>query len=162
MAGPAHWAEIGAGTGTFVAALAAHLPAGSTVYALDKSPHVLWQEFGRHTGAVAIQVVEGDFTQKMDLPTHLDGIVMANALHYVADPLTVLPQVLSHLRPGGSFVLIEYETQQARPPWIPYPLPQAKGREILAAAGLAELKEIGRVPSQYGHEHIYALAGRKA
>lgn len=146
------WADIGAGTGMFTLALREMLTSG-TIYAVDKSPHALWRL--PLNGGVKIEVVEGDFTKKMELPI-VDNILMANALHYAEDPIPVLKNVLTHLRPGGQFVLIEYETEQAIPPWVPYPIPFSNFEKIAEECGLSKPEKIGQVPTRYGHEHIYS------
>lgn len=146
------WADIGAGTGTFTLALQEVLTEG-VIYAVDKSPHALWRL--PLNAPVKIEVVEGDFLQKMDFPK-VDGILMANALHYAPDPVSVLKNILSHLNPGGIFILVEYETHTALPPWIPFPIPYNKFKKIAQESGLSESVEIGRMDSQYGHQHIYA------
>ena len=84
------WADIGAGTGMFTMALMDILEEEvsdeCTLYALDKSPHALWQlESSPHT---RLEILDADFSHPLDLP-ELDGIVMANALHYALDPLPV-------------------------------------------------------------------------
>ncbi|MEO1450961.1 MAG: hypothetical protein AAFV07_15635, partial [Bacteroidota bacterium] len=66
-----------------------------------------------------------------------------------------------HLKPGGKFVLIEYQTDRALPPWIPYPIPREKLEQIAAQAGLSTPELIGTAPSQYGHDHIYSVICRK-
>ncbi len=146
------WADLGAGTGMFTLALRELLPEGK-VYAVDKNPHVLWRIAGG--SPVEVVVEEADFTRPMELPP-LDGIVMANALHYVAEPADTLGRITSLLKPGGVFLLVEYETEQPRPPWIPYPLPFQRFVEAAAAAGLPEPEELERVPSAYGHRYIYS------
>ena len=92
----------------------------------------------------------------------MDGIIMANALHYAQRPPEVLKNVLEHLKPGGAFLLIEYETRDPRPPWVPYPLPFATFQQMAPEAGLTEPELLAKVPSQYGHEHIYSAFCRKA
>ncbi|MEO1261658.1 MAG: class I SAM-dependent methyltransferase [Bacteroidota bacterium] len=151
------WADIGAGTGVFTLALREMLTTG-TIYAVDKSPHALWRLPLK--GDVPIAVVEGDFNRPLDLPM-LDGILMANALHYASDPVAVLKNLLSYLKPAGTFVLIEYETHRPLQPWIPYPVPFADFEKHAHAAGLSEPLEIGRAVSRYGHEHIYAAGCAK-
>jgi SAM-dependent methyltransferase len=145
------WADVGAGTGTFTLALQEILSEG-VIYAVDKSPHALWRL--PLNAPVKIQVVEGDFFQKMDFPK-VDGLLMANALHYAPDPVSVLKNILGHLKPGGVFILVEYETHTALPPWIPFPIPFDKFKKIAQECGLSEPVEIGRMDSQYGHQHIY-------
>ncbi len=104
---------------------------------------------------VNIEIVEGNFFGKMEFPK-VDGILMANALHYAADPVVVLKNVLGHLKPAGTFIFIEYETSTPNPPWIPYPIPFANFKKFASQCGLSEPVEIGRELSQYGQQHIYA------
>ena len=114
-----NWADIGAGTGMFTLALQSLLEEG-TIYAVDKNPHVLYSL--KSSERVTIVVEEGDFNRPLNLP-QLDGIIMANTLHYTPNPEEVLTNILHHLRPGGLFILAEYETPKALPPWVPFPLP---------------------------------------
>lgn len=152
------WADVGAGTGMFTQSLRQLLVSG-VIYAVDKTPHVLWSLAG---GApVSVVVVEADFTGPMEIPP-CDGIIMANALHYASDPVATLHNVMGYLRPGGVLLLVEYETEQARPPWIPYPLPFRRLAEIARAADLAEPVELHRIPAGYGHQHIYSAMISKA
>jgi SAM-dependent methyltransferase len=112
------------------------------------------------SGEVEIKIVEGDFNRNMEFPM-VDNILMANALHYAEDPISVLKNVLNHLKPGGQFILIEYETERAISQWVPYPIPFSCFQKIALACGLSEPIEIGKVPSTYGHEHIYAALSKK-
>ncbi|MCB0519379.1 MAG: class I SAM-dependent methyltransferase [Lewinellaceae bacterium] len=148
------WADIGAGTGTFTLALREILASG-TIYAVDKNPHALWRL--PLQGEVKTEVVEGDFTKKMEFPM-VGGILMANSLHYAADPVAVLKNVLSHLQPGGTFLLIEYETHTPLLPWIPYPVPFARFQKIAMDSGLSAPVALAKVPSGYGHGHIYSAS----
>jgi len=112
------WADIGAGTGLFTRALMNILPP-SRIYAVDKSPHSLWSL--RPEPEHELIVVEGDFHRELDIPL-VDGIIMANALHYAPESGKVLENVLTYRRPGGTFILVEYDTEEANPPWVPYPV----------------------------------------
>ena len=102
-----------------------------------------------------MEIVDADFTKPLPLPT-LDGLLMANALHYVEQPVHLLKNLLMLLKPAGTFLLVEYETNRPRPPWIPHPIPFDVFTEIAAAVGLTQPVEIGKTPSMYGHDHIYA------
>ena len=146
------WADLGAGTGTFTQALQ-HLLTKGKVYAIDKSPHALWRL--PHQGDVQMEIVDADFTKPLDLPP-LDGILMANALHYVADPAQLLPSLLALLKPTGVFLLVEYETEHPRPPWIPYPISFDRFSGIADQVGLGIPERIGMTSSRYGHDPIYA------
>ena len=148
----ATWADLGAGTGTFTQALQQILPSGK-VYAVDKSPHALWR-MPQHA-KVPMEIVDADFTKPLGLPP-LDGILMANALHYVPQPAKLLKELLKLLKPGGVFLLVEYETNRPRPPWIPFPIPFESFTAMAAEVGLSQPVEVGKVSSMYGHDHIYA------
>jgi SAM-dependent methyltransferase len=153
------WADIGAGSGLFAQALQSLLPKGR-VYALDKSPHLLWS-LPPHP-SVRLTVEEADFTRPFELPEPLDGMIMANALHYAPDPAEALRQVLRHLRPGGSFLLIEYDTARPKPPWVPYPVPLDRFQALAAKLGLGEPELIARRPSHYGAYDLYSAVAQRS
>ena len=66
-----------------------------------------------------IHYLVADFTRPLDLPP-LDGIVMANSLHFTADKGPVLEQVRSYLVPGGRLIVVEYNASQGNR-WAYYP-----------------------------------------
>ena len=150
---PGVWADLGAGTGTFTRALAHILGPGSTIYAVDRDQHAIakLERAGTIEGVRLIALV-GDFTNALELPGALDGILLANALHFVAPPETarVLKQLARWLRPRGSIVLIEYDRRRAPPNrWVPYPIDSARLPEIAAEAGLPAPVISGTMPSRF-------------
>lgn len=151
------WADIGAGTGVFTRALFEILNGGE-VYAVDKSPHALWKV--ESPGHVDLHILEADFSSPLDLPL-LDGIIMANALHYVPDPLVIMQDLLSCLRPSGRFILIEYDLNVPRHPWIPYPIPYDKWTELSGKAGLSEPEIVGERESIYDQGRLYCTVSHK-
>jgi trans-aconitate methyltransferase len=82
--GPTTWADLGCGNGTFTLALAALLAARSTIHAMDRDGSALRKIPSAHNG-VRITTHAGDFTNDKWPFADLDGILMANSLHYVAD-----------------------------------------------------------------------------
>ncbi len=153
-----NWADIGAGSGLFTQVLQGVLP-GGTVYALDKSPHMLWRLPAQPS--VRLEVVEADFTQSFDLP-EVEGMVMANALHYAQDPVAVLKNVLTHLKPGGTFILLEYDTDRPNPPWVPFPISWKRFQQLALDTGLSQPEILSKKNSIYGPEVIYAAVCYKA
>ena len=131
----------------------------STIYAVDKNPHALWS---LHLPAsVSLEIIDADFHLDIPLPP-LDGILMANALHYARDHVQVLHNVLQLLKPGGTFVLVEYDTEHARPPWIPHPVSFSKFHKLASQVFLTDPREIGSMASSYGHNRLYAAVSVKA
>lgn len=145
------WADIGAGTGLFTQALDQILPEKSTIIALDKSPHPLWY---LKLERCKLRVEEGDFERGMDLPK-LDGILMANALHYAQKPEQVLESLVKYLNQNGRLVLVEYNTDRPMPPWVPYPVSIKRLETMAATAGWRPPQITGQIPSAYGHSQIY-------
>lgn len=148
------WADIGAGTGLFTEALFAILESGNVI-AVDKSPHALYAL--KPPSNLSLEILEGDFTKPLQLPA-VDGILMANALHYAADHVTVLQNILKHLKPGGTFLLIEYDTERANPPWVPYPVSLHTAELLLPTLGLKDVRVMGRRKSIYQDGEMYLLA----
>ena len=99
-----------------------------------------------------------DFTRPLTLPS-LDGVVMANSLHFVAEPAPVLAAVVRLLRPGGRFVLVEYDADRGNH-WVPYPISSERWPVLAEAAGLREVREIGRRGSRFLNAIYSAVAVR--
>ena len=154
------WADFGSGGGAFTLALAELLgPNGTTIYSVDRDPHALRRQeeaMRSRFPATRVHYVLADFTQPLDLPL-LDGAVMANALHFQRDQLAVLRVIAGYLRPGGTFLLVEYNTERGNH-WIPYPVSYARWRELAPAAGLADVAWLGSVPSRFAGEIYAAVA----
>jgi ubiquinone/menaquinone biosynthesis C-methylase UbiE len=151
------WADIGAGTGMFTLALMEILESGKVI-ALDKSPHSLYSI--KAPSHLDLEIVDADFNRPLELPA-LDGIVMANALHYAKDHQDVLQNVLASLKPDGIFILIEYDTERSNEPWVPNPVSLNKFRALCKISRLSEPVEIGRKKSIYGDGEIYSVVCRK-
>jgi ubiquinone/menaquinone biosynthesis C-methylase UbiE len=144
------WLELGAGEGAFTLALADLLGPGGHVMAVDRDPgalatlrHALADRFP----AIGIETVVGDF--RGDLPRGpFDGLLAANSLHFAMDPGAVLGEAARRVRSGGRIVVVEYDANRGNP-WVPHPFSARTFPAIAAAAGLANVREIGRVPSRF-------------
>jgi SAM-dependent methyltransferase len=144
------WADLGSGAGAFTLALADLLGPGSTIHSVDRDARALRAQarsLAARFGDVAVHQIVADFTEPMALPD-LDGVVMANSLHFVRDKLPVLRRVTSHLRDGGRFVLVEYDADRGNP-WVPHPLSFGSWTKLAGEAGLRDTRRIGLVPSRF-------------
>jgi ubiquinone/menaquinone biosynthesis C-methylase UbiE len=155
--GPFHWADLGAGSGVFSKAIAEILGHSGQVYALDKSSEI--HNIQVPEAWADIHPIQQDFTKALELPL-LDGIIMANSLHYVFKKTSFLRQVLPLLKPSGRLIFIEYDTNIPNP-WVPYPLSFVSLKKLCLKVNLAPPKEIGRRSSRYGQAEMYAALVQK-
>jgi ubiquinone/menaquinone biosynthesis C-methylase UbiE len=154
------WADLGAGTGRFTRALAELVGPAGRVIAVDRDARALeaLRRSAAGGSAAAIDVLVGDVTQALALPA-LDGVVMANVLHFVADAEGVLSRVGALLKPGGRLVLIEYEGRRPSR-WVPHPVDSARFVELAPGAGFTPPRVVARRPSLFGGDIYVAVAER--
>jgi len=155
------WADLGSGTGAFTLALADLLGPAGEIWSVDRDAGAL-REQHRHMAeqfpVAAVRYIVADFARPLDLPP-LDGFVIANALHFERDQAAVLARLVTHLVPGGRVILVEYDADHGNQ-WVPHPISLARWRGLAAAAGLVDVREIGRRPSRFLGS-IYAAAAAR-
>jgi len=157
------WADLGAGSGTFTKALAGLLGERGVVYAVDRVGGVLSDSSGSQADSAAAEIVPllGDFTEGLAL-SELDGLVMANSLHFVTtrEQQAAVELVASYLKPGGAFVIVEYDQLRGNH-WVPYPVPPQRFSELASSTGLVTARQIGRLGSRFGPKDIYSAMATK-
>jgi ubiquinone/menaquinone biosynthesis C-methylase UbiE len=162
--GPGVWADLGAGHGTFTRALGDLLGPEGTISAVDREPGAIaaLERLASRAGA-RVTPVHADFTHGFELPGlapgSLDGMLLANALHYVREAGAVLARLAEWLRPGGRVVVIEYDGRKASP-WVPYPVPAVRLPDLVAVAGLTPPVITGTRRSAFGGTMYVAVAER--
>jgi trans-aconitate methyltransferase len=152
--GPTRWADLGSGSGAFTLALAELLAPGSTIHAMDRDGSTLRKIPPAHEGVI-ITTHRGDFT-KHDWPfTKLDGILMANSLHYVDDHAAFIRACEPHMTSPRRFLIVEYDTDQPNR-WVPYPLSQARLIALFRAAGYSTIRILRSRPSVFRRAPLYS------
>ena len=151
MPGPGGvWADLGSGAGAFTSALAELVGPSAMIFSVDKDRSALARQQrakGSRFAQAPTSVVQGDFTEPLDLPP-LDGLVMANSLHFVDDKAPVLALVHGYLKPGGRLIVVEYDVDRGNP-WVPYPFSFATWLRMAVENGFGEPALIGRHPSRW-------------
>jgi len=155
------WADLGAGAGAFTLALADLIGPTGSIYAVDKDAGSLRQlEHSMHTlfPDSTLRCLTIDFTRSLDLPL-LDGVVMANSLHYVRKKDEMLQRVYAYLRPGGKLLLVEYNVDAGNP-WVPYPLSYPSWEKLAGRNGFGGTRLLEKVPSRFLREMYAAESTR--
>ena len=154
------WADIGCGDGIFTSALYTLIRPGAEIYAVDRDPYALdalAHNLAESYPDAAMHPVCADFTRGLTL-TALDGMVMANSLHFVSDKTPVLSRLIRLLKPGGRLIVVEYNTSRSNPA-VPYPLDDQSFLKLATQVGLREARILSRIPSSFLGE-MYAGMGR--
>jgi SAM-dependent methyltransferase len=156
----AAWGDIGAGDGAFTRALAHLLSPDARIYAVDRDARALasLRRWATRDGANVIPL-EADFTLPLELPELLDGLLVANALHFVRDADVVLARLVALVRPSGRVVIVEYD-RRAASRWVPYPISPDRLPALAASAGLSTPTITATRPSAFGGSLYVAAADR--
>jgi SAM-dependent methyltransferase len=146
------WADFGAGSGAFTLALRDIAGSEAEIIAVDRdrgSLRALREAMQRRFPDTLLRLVAADFTDALTLPP-LDGIVAANALHYVPEEAQValLRRWRDYLAPGGRLVIVEYDTDVGNR-WVPYPVSFRTFGTVARAAGYSEPVRLGSRPSRF-------------
>lgn len=154
------WADLGSGTGAFTLALADLIGPTGEIYSVDKDRGPLQEQakamrsrFPENT----VQYVTADFANPLELPL-LDGIVMANSLHFVRDRQKpeVLQRIKGYLKPTGRIIVVEYHTDSGNM-WVPHPFSYATWEGMAKKLGFENTQLLATYPSRFLQE-IYSAA----
>jgi ubiquinone/menaquinone biosynthesis C-methylase UbiE len=144
------WADFGSGAGAFTLALADLIGPSGTIYSVDKDRGALREQEqamkARFPG-IAVQYINADFTQKLALPP-LDGIVMANSLHFLRKKDAMLQLVRGYLKPEGRLLIVEYGADRGNM-WVPYPFSYSTWETMARANGFSKTELLTTVPSRF-------------
>jgi ubiquinone/menaquinone biosynthesis C-methylase UbiE len=153
------WADFGAGGGAFTLALRELVGPTATIYAIDHDRarlNELERAYrARFEESQNLHIVAADFSRGLDLSL-LDGIVMANSLHFFKDKEKVLRQVRTYLKPNGILLLVEYNVDSGNL-WVPHPVSFESFRALAPRAGFSMPRLLAKHPSSFLREFYSAL-----
>ena len=153
------WADLGAGAGAFTLALADLLGPMGEIYAVDKDAGALRQQeriMRAQFPQTTIHYQTADFTHPLKLP-FLDGLVMANSLHFQRNQTAVVQTVHGYLRPGGRLLLVEYNIDRGNFA-VPYPVPYPTWEKLAQNAGFEQTRLLATRPSRFLREIYSAVS----
>lgn len=153
------WADFGAGSGAFTLALRDLAGPEVEIVAVDRdraSLHALREAMARRFPETRLRTVTADFTEGLALPL-LDGILSANAIHYVPDHAALLRAWRGLLQPDGKLVVVEYDAEAGNR-WVPYPMPFAAFDTAARGAGFSPPLLLATRPSRFLGRIYAALA----
>jgi SAM-dependent methyltransferase len=155
------WLELGAGEGAFTLALADLLGPGTGIVALDRDASALGtlaDEMTRRFPGRDLTTRFADFRDPLPAGP-FDGVLAANSLHFISDPVEVLGRVWAVLRPGGRLIVVEYDADRGNP-WVPHPFSSRRFPELASSAGFVDPRTVGSVPSRFLGAIYAAVADR--
>src|SRR5215216_1267867 len=157
------WADFGAGSGAFTLALSELVGLKAEIYAVDKDragfDKLEQSHRARFGTSQNIHPVRADFSSALSLPP-LDGIVMANSLHFFKEKEKVLRHVRSFLKWNGALLLVEYNVDSGNM-WVPHPLSFETYQSLAPGAGFTKPRLLANVPSRFLREFYSAVCYRE-
>lgn len=153
------WADFGSGRGSFTLALAELLGPGGTIYSIEKDGRALNRQeevMKSRFPAVDLHYHRKDLSKPIDLPV-LDGLVAANVLHFWRDKEKVLTILRGYLRPGGRFIVVEYNSNSGNH-WVPYPFSYETWAVLADQIGFVHTELLATVPSSFMGEIYSAVS----
>jgi ubiquinone/menaquinone biosynthesis C-methylase UbiE len=150
------WADLGSGEGAFTLALRDVGGEDIEIYSIDKDKSSLDRQkenFQNIFPNSNIHYREQDFTDEIHVPK-LDGILMANSLHFVKDQDVFLRKLRNYLKPHGKLLLVEYNANMGNQ-WVPYPVSLPVFEVLAQNLGFEKPQFLSKVPSEFLNE-IYA------
>jgi ubiquinone/menaquinone biosynthesis C-methylase UbiE len=153
------WADLGAGSGAFTLALRDLVGPDSELTAVDRdraSLQTLRATMERRFPGTRLRLIEADMAGHLALPP-LDGILAANAIHYVPDQIALLRGWKAYLKPEGRLIVVEYDARTGNR-WVPYPLSFASFGEVARASGFTAPVLLAARPSRWLGRIYAALA----
>jgi ubiquinone/menaquinone biosynthesis C-methylase UbiE len=155
------WADLGSGSGAFTLALAELAGVEAEIYSIDQDKGALQEQsraFKTRFPQANVHFQQADFTKRLSLPP-LDGIVMANSLHFHRQKEPILKLLYDYLKPGGRLLMVEYNVDQGNM-WVPHPLSFDTWKTLAKNNGFTDTQFLAARPSRFLKE-IYSAVSLK-
>jgi len=156
------YADFGAGGGAFTLALRELVGLDATIYAVDKDRSALRELENSHRARFNttsnLILLPNDFSRPLEIPL-LDGIVMANSLHFFKDKEKILRHIREFLKPGAALIIVEYNVDSGNM-WVPYPLTFETYRTLAPRADFSDPRLLAEAPSRFLKGFYSAVAYR--
>ena len=159
---PGVYADLGAGSGAFTLALRELVGSDSTLYAVNTDRSSLDKlekaHRARFHSTENLLLLPNDFSRPLSL-SPLDGVVIANSLHFFKDKITILRHVRAWLKPNAPLILVEYNVDKGNL-WVPHPLTFETWQTLAPQAGFDTPRLLAKAPSSFLKEFYSAVTYR--
>ncbi|HVS79422.1 MAG TPA: class I SAM-dependent methyltransferase [Candidatus Paceibacterota bacterium] len=158
------WADLGSGEGAFTLGLRELLGPRAWIFSVDKNKRrlaVQKEAFDANFPGSPTEFIHADLAGdkwREGLPD-LDGILMANTLHFFGNQEEFLATLRTLLKPHGRLVIVEYDTDR-KSLFVPHPLTFETWQTLAERSGFGAAKLIARAKSKYWGSMYGALALR--
>jgi hypothetical protein len=139
----------------FTIALAQSLACGSTIHAVDLDQEALEAIPDQYRG-VAIRKVLGDLWNSNHRLPSVNGVLLANSLHFIQNQHLFLARLLSVT---DCFLIVEYELSKPSP-WVPYPIGFERLFQLFSETGVTREEKLATRRSRFGGTMYSAFAER--
>ena len=153
------WADFGSGQGAFTLALAECIGESGEIYSIDRNKNALTsqkQAMDVRFPDVKVHYILADFSRSLQLP-FLDGVIMANSLHFFNRKDTLLKRIRSYLKPGGRLIIVEYNVDRGNY-WVPHPFSYPIWEMLADQAGFTHTRQLTTQSSHFLGEMYSAVS----
>ncbi|CAH0998729.1 2-methoxy-6-polyprenyl-1,4-benzoquinol methylase, mitochondrial [Neolewinella maritima] len=144
-------ADIGAGSGYYTFRMARKVPQGK-VFAVDIQPEMLdiLNERIEREDIENVAPIQGSETSPNLEANSVDLVTMVDVYHELSHPREMMQDIVTALRPGGRFVLLEYRMEDSTVPIKRlHKLSEAQAVREMASVGLRLQENIDNLPWQH-------------
>ncbi|SDF65582.1 hypothetical protein SAMN04487996_111378 [Dyadobacter soli] len=103
---------------------------------------------------VSIKFIEADFETEALEVAGLDGILMANSLHFIRDKESLVRRLEKHFSTSRRFLIVEYDTTVSNS-WVPFPIDFKGLKSLFDRVGNYSISKLGERRSLYGSAMLY-------